>query len=214
MHIPDGFLASPVWETCSILALTGVAVSLKTSRNILSEKNIPLIGVMSAFVFAAQMFNFPILGGTSGHLLGGTLLAVILGPWIGSLVLSIVVIVQCLLFQDGGITALGANIFNMAFIGVFSSYYIYTGLQKILPDKYKFPLSVWISAFFSIVFAAFCCTLELSLSGTIPFNIAIFPMIGVHCLIGIGEGIISVSVLSFVKKVRPDLLLKKELQYV
>ena len=214
MHIPDGFLSAPVWTSLSILGLAGVSFSLKTTRQTLQQKNVPLIGIMAAFIFAAQMFNFPILAGTSGHLLGACLLSVILGPWIGSLVLSIVLIIQCLLFQDGGVTALGANIINMAFIGVFVSYFIYDRLQKILPAKYQFSVSVASAAFISVLVSSLFCTLELSLSGTVPFHISIIPMTGIHALIGLGEAAITLSILSFIKKVRPDLLINKGLSYV
>lgn len=205
MHIPDGFLSPPVFISGWALALGTLSYALKRTKGLLRDRMIPLAGVMAAFIFAAQMLNFPVLGGTSGHLLGGVLAAVTLGPYVGTIVLSLVLIVQCLIFQDGGLTALGTNIFNMAIIGTGVSYYLYVLLRKIIPKK-NILLAVAISSWFSVVMAANFCALELVLSGTSPLRIVLPAMIFVHIFIGIGEAIITTLILSFILRVRPDLI--------
>lgn len=205
MHIPDGFLSPPVFLSGWAASLAVLGFALKRAKKAIKDKMVPLMGVMAAFIFAGQMLNFPILGGTSGHLLGGILAAVTLGPYAGAIVLSLVLLVQCLIFQDGGLTALGANIFNMAFAGTFCSYYLYAVLRKILP-KTKLLLAVFISSWFSVVVAATFCALELSLSGTSAFKIVFPAILFVHIFIGIGEAVITTLILSFILKVRPDLI--------
>jgi len=167
---------------------------------------VSLMGIMSAFIFAAQMINFPVVGGTSGHLLGGVLAAVLLGPYAGAVVLTCVLIFQCLVFQDGGLLALGANIFNMALIGTIGGYLIFKGLNKILSNKKGSLMGAGTAAWFSVVLAASFCALELALSGISPLGVVLPAMVGIHALIGIGEALITVAVLSFVQKVRPDLI--------
>jgi cobalt/nickel transport system permease protein len=202
MHIPDGFLDVKTFGTlCGISAVSlGYAVKKVSKR--LGDKTIPLLGVTAAFIFAAQMLNFPIAGGTSGHFMGGLLACILLGPFCGLIVMSTVLIVQCLVFQDGGLTALGANIFNMGVAGSLIVYYIYVTLKKVIPDT----ISCFFIGWLSIVLGASLCALELAISGTVPLKICLFTMVGYHALIGIGEGLITVSVIGFVKKTRPDLL--------
>ena len=202
MHIPDGFLSPPVFISGWAISLGVLSYSQKKVRRYLKDKMVPLMGVMAAFIFAAQMLNFPVLGGTSGHLLGGVLAAVTLGPYAGALVLSLVLFVQCLIFQDGGLLALGANIFNMAIVGTILSYYLYILLRKAMPRLVAIFLASWLS----VVIASFFCALELGLSGTSPFKVALPAMLFVHFFIGIGEAMITVLVLSFIFKVRPDLI--------
>jgi cobalt/nickel transport system permease protein len=209
MHIPDGFLSPSVFISSWAVALGALTYALKKTRKILKDKLVPLMGVMAAFIFAAQMLNFPVLGGTSGHLLGGVLASVTLGPYAGAIVLSLVLIVQCLIFQDGGLTALGANIFNMAIVGTILSYYLYALLRKILP-KTNMLIPVFISSWFSVVLAATFCALELSLSGTLQFGVVLPAMVFVHIFIGIGEAIITTFILSFILKVRPDLIYREQ----
>jgi len=208
MHIPDGFLSPSVFISGWAVALGFLTYAFRKTQQMLKEKIIPLMGVMAAFIFAAQMLNFPVLGGTSGHLLGGVLAAVTLGPFAASIVISLVLVVQCLLFQDGGITALGANIFNMAIIGTILSYYFYRVLRQALLKK-NMLVSVFIAAWFSVVFAASFCAMELSLSGTSPLKIVLPAMLFVHVFIGLGEAIITTLVLSFIMKVRPDLICER-----
>lgn len=184
--------------------MVSLGYALKKTKKILKEKMIPLMGVMAAFIFAAQMLNFPVLGGTSGHLLGGVLASVTLGPYAGCIVLSLVLIVQCLIFQDGGPTALGANILNMAVVGTIVSYYLYV-LFKIIFKKNTL-LSVFMASWFSVFLASTFCALELAISGTSPLRIVLPAMVFVHIFIGIGEAVITTLVLSFILKVRPDLI--------
>lgn len=207
MHIPDGFLSAPVFVSAWGVSLSFLSYALRKTKQILKEKTVPLMGVMAAFVFAAQMLNFPVLAGTSGHLLGGVLTAVLLGPFAGSIVISLVLVVQCLIFQDGGISALGANILNMAIIGTVFGYFIYFILKKYIFRK-NITIPVFIAAFFSVVLASIACSLELAFSKTIPLNIVLPAMLFVHIFIGIGEATITVLVLGFVLKTRPDLLYK------
>jgi len=204
MHIPDGFLSTPTWVSTWVISLGALSVCLKKLRQLLTDKLVPLMGVMAAFIFAAQMLNFPVAGGTSGHLLGGVLAAVLLGPYAASIVISSVLIVQCLLFQDGGLSALGANIFNMAFVGVFGGYLIYRSIYLFF-GKRMIP-SAFLAAWFSVVLAASVCAVELAISGTSTLNIALPAMAGIHILIGLGEAIITSLVLGFILKTRPDLI--------
>lgn len=205
MHIPDGFLSTPVLATSWAGSLFGISYALKKTRELLKDKSVPLMGVMAAFIFAAQMLNFPVLGGTSGHLIGGVLAAVTLGPFAGVIVLSLVLIVQCLVFQDGGITALGANIFNMAVVGTAIGYYIYAFLKSVLFRKNIFP-AVFIASWLSVVLASSFCAFELAFSGVSPLKVVLPAMAFVHIFIGIGEAIITTLVIAFILKVRPDLI--------
>ncbi len=206
MHIPDGFLSPNVWSITWIFSAGGLAYCVKKTKQILKDKMVPLMGVMSAFIFAAQMLNFPVAGGTSGHLLGGVLAAVLLGPYAGAIVISCVLVVQCLIFQDGGLTALGANIFNMAFVGVVGGYFIYHVLAKIIGGAKGIMIGTAIASWFSVVLASSVCAVELAFSGTSPLHIALPAMAGIHALIGIGEAITTCLVIGFVLKVRPDLI--------
>ncbi|MFH0888686.1 MAG: energy-coupling factor ABC transporter permease [Planctomycetota bacterium] len=206
MHIPDGFLDTKTWVILSAVSVCVIGISVMRANKKLGEKHIPLMGIMSAFIFAAQMLNFPVAGGTSGHFMGSVLASILLGPFASILIMSTVLIVQCLVFADGGITALGANIFNMAVIGSLIGYIIYFIFHKIIRGKTGRLIAVFIAGWCSIVLAASACALELWLSGTIALNIALPAMAGVHSLIGIGEGLITVAVISFIMTTRPDLL--------
>jgi len=208
MHIPDGFLSPPVFISGWAFALSTLSYALKKTKKILKDKMIPLMGVMAAFIFAAQMLNFPVLGGTSGHLLGGVLAGVTLGPYAGCIVLSIVLIVQCLIFQDGGLTALGTNILIMAIIATLASYYFYTFLKNFIFKK-NMLVAVFIASWFSVVLASAFCAFELAISGTSPLRIVLPAMLFVHIFIGIGEALITTLVLNFILKVRPDLIYNK-----
>ena len=210
MHIPDGFLNTPVYTSFWAISGTTVALALKKLKTILKDKMIPLIGVTSAFIFAAQMLNFPIAGGTSGHLIGGVLAAVLLGPWAGIIIISSVLIIQCLVFQDGGLTALGANIFNMAIIGSGLGYLIYAWLKKYFQGNKGILISTAIASWFSVVTASFACALQLTLSGTVPLKIVLPAMVGVHSLIGIGEAVITLLVIVTILRIRPDLIYRNE----
>ena len=166
---------------------------------------VPLMGVMAAFIFAAQMINFPVPGGTSGHLVGGVLAGVVLGPWAGTVVLALVLGVQCLVFQDGGLTALGANIVNMAIIGAWGGASLYDGVRKLTPRVNRLAAAAF-CAWASVVASSAACAAELALSGTSPLRIVLPAMLAVHVLIGIGEAILTAMILGFILKVRPDLV--------
>jgi len=205
MHIPDGFLNLPVSVGAGALSVGGLALALKRLKNRIGERLIPLMGVMAAFIFAAQMFNFPVAGGTSGHLLGGALAAIVLGPMAGTVVLAVVLIVQCLLFQDGGLVALGANVFNMAIVGVWGAWAVYESARKMFPWGGQV-FAIFIASWISVVLASSMCAFELSLSGVVPLPAVLIAMVSVHAVIGIGEGVITVLVVGFLKRVKPELI--------
>jgi len=207
MHIPDGFLSTLVSIVFWVIAISFLALALRNVRRELGDRQVPLMGVLAAAIFAGQMLNFSISGGTSGHLLGAALATILVGPWQAMIIMTAVVSVQALIFQDGGVLALGANIFNMAVVGVFTAYIVHRGIKGVLDNHQK---TIWLSGFFaawtSIVVASFSCALQLALSGTSPAALAIPAMTGVHALIGIGEGLITVAALAFLYATRRDLL--------
>ncbi|XUX00402.1 MAG: energy-coupling factor ABC transporter permease [Dehalogenimonas sp.] len=195
------------------LAATGaisagtIGTAVKVASKKIGEKQVPLMGMLAAFIFAAQMFNFPVAGGTSGHLIGAALCAILIGPWAGVIIMSAVLIAQALIFQDGGLAALGANILNMGVIAVFGSYFIYRLLTKILPDSRRSKLAgAMIAGWFSVMLAALAAAFELASSGASPFEVVGPAMLGIHALIGIGEGLITTLVLSAVVASRADVL--------
>jgi len=206
MHIPDGFLDLKTWIALDVAAAGTIAAAIARANKKMDDKHIPLMGVTAAFIFAAQMLNFPVAGGTSGHLMGGVLAAILLGPFAGLLVMTTILIVQCFIFQDGGVTALGANIFNMGVVGAVVGYFIYLWLNKTIGGVKGMFVSAFAAGWLSIVLAASACALELAISGTVPVKVALPAMAGVHALIGVGEGLITAAVLGFVAKIRPDLL--------
>lgn len=209
MHIPDGFVSGPMNVAGGVTAAMAVGLSAwRASREVQKRPYmVPLLATTAAFVFAAQMLNFPIGGGTSGHFLGGAVVAALLGPWSACLVLTIVLAIQCLGFADGGLTALGTNIFNMGIIGGFGSYVLMRGFRAVLPaGRGGFLAAAAIASWISIVAAAAVCALELALSGTSPLGLVLPAMAGTHALIGIGEALITVAVLSAVIAARPDIL--------
>lgn len=206
MHIPDGFVSNPINAVNAAIALAAFAVALIMTRKSLSDKQVPMLGMAAAFVFAAQMLNFPVAGGTSGHFLGATFALVLLGPWAACLVLFLVLVVQCLLFADGGLTALGSNIVNMGVVGVLVPGLVLAVLRAVLPRTRSAGLAaVAISAWCSVMAAAAACALELGFSGH-PFTVVLPAMLGVHALIAIGEALITATVISAVLAARPDLL--------
>jgi cobalt/nickel transport system permease protein len=203
LHIPDGFLDAKTWVSTAVISAGAISYSVKKTREALSERMVPVMGVLAAFIFAAQMINFPIAGGTSGHLLGAALATVLLGPWASGLIISTVLIIQCLFFNDGGITALGGNILNMAFIGSLVAYAVYRLITGIGGGKRFEQAAVFLAAWVSVLAAAFAATVEVAVSGNLPvsFGVALTAMMGWHVLIGIGEGLITVAVVSFVRGV-------------
>lgn len=207
MHIPDGFLSVGVIIVCWVLSVIGIGVALARTRKALGERQVPVMGVLAAFIFAAQMLNFTIAGGTSGHFLGAALAAILLGPWAAMLTMTTVVAIQALLFQDGGLLALGGNILNMAVIGPVVAYGFYRGVRTLLGNRKGSTLvAAFVAAWVSIVVAAAACAIELGFSGTSPIGVALPAMAGIHALIGIGEGLITLGALALVMATRPDLV--------
>jgi cobalt/nickel transport system permease protein len=207
MHIPDGFLSVLVSVVMWILTILVVAIALKRVGADMDERKVPLMGVLAAAIFAGQMLNFTVLGGTSGHLMGAALATILLGPWAAILVMTTVVSVQALIFQDGGLLVLGANIFNMGIIGVVVSYFVYRSVQKVAQgQKWGIFAGGFAAGWMSIEIAALAVALQLALSGTSPANLAIPAMAGIHAIIGIGEGLITAGALGLIYATRPDLI--------
>ena len=209
MHIPDGFIDVKTAVASGALAATGVGAALWQAKRTLPARRVPLLGVTAAFVFAAQMLNFPVAGGTSGHLVGGVLAAVLLGPGAAIIVLTTVLLVQCFLFADGGVTALGANIFNMGLVNVFVGYAIYRGVRRLVTGQRGLVLAAAFASWCATVLAAICCAGEIAWSGKVPWRLVFPAMTGVHMLIGIGEGAITALVLLAIVRVRPELVERK-----
>ena len=209
LHIPDGFLSTIVSVISWAITIAILSVAVKHTEN-LDEKQVPLMGVMAAFIFAAQMINFPVAGGTSGHLLGGAFAAIILGPWAGMLVMTAVIGVQGLLLQDGGLLVMGANILNMGLVTSAIGF----GLYRLAPSSTENPQQnrnlklglAGIAAWLSVMAGALLTSLQLWLSDTARLDIVLPAMLGIHALIGIGETLITVSALAFIFRTRPDLL--------
>jgi cobalt/nickel transport system permease protein len=207
MHIPDGFVSAPVAVFGWLLMIVFVGAALRQTRHALGERQTPLMGILAAFVFAAQMINFPVAGGTSGHLLGGMLVAALVGPWAALMVMTAVLAVQAFLFQDGGLLALGFNVFNMGILGTFTGYAVYSGVRKLLGSAQNgLFIGAAAGAWVSVEIAAVAASLELAVSGTSALDVALPAMAGVHALIGIGEALITVGALAFIRQARPDLL--------
>ncbi len=205
MHIPDGFLDAKTWATLGAVSAVAVGAAIRRSGAKADEHTVPMMGVVAAFIFAAQMLNFPVAGGTSGHFLGGVLAAILLGPARGFLVMTTVLIVQALLFGDGGITALGANVFNMALIGSAGGFLIYRAAQRLFGRKHlAFP--AFVAGWASVVLAAVACAFELAFSGTVPLSVVLPAMAGIHAVIGLGEGAITAGALALVARIQPGLL--------
>ncbi|WP_231379263.1 energy-coupling factor ABC transporter permease [Candidatus Solirubrobacter pratensis] len=206
MHIPDGFLSNPVAAVLGGVAIVAVAVALRSGRE-LDEESIPLLGVLAAFVFAVQMLNFPVAGGTSGHLLGAALVTALLGPRIAFLVLTVVLVVQALLFADGGVTALGANIVNMGVSGAIVAAGVLAAGRRLLPATRRALLgTVAVASWLAVMAGSALTSAELAVSGTIPLGTVLPAMLGVHALIGAGEAVITVAAVGAVLSARPDLV--------
>lgn len=209
LHIPDGFLNLVVSIACWVVTALVLSVAVSRTNKSLGEKQVPLMGIMAAFIFAAQMINFPVAGGTSGHLLGGALAAITLGPWAGMLVMTAVIAVQALLFQDGGLLVMGANILNMGLLTAAIGYGLYRGA---LGRSRGTKLAVaGMAAWLSVMAGALATALQLWLSGTGNLQTVTLAMLGVHTLIGLGEALITVAALAFIFQTRPDLLDEKSL---
>ena len=206
MHIPDGFLDAKTAMASGALAAVGVGAALWQAKRTLPARRVPLLGVTAAFIFAAQMLNFPVAGGTSGHLVGGVLAAVLVGPGAAMIVMTAVLMVQCFLFADGGVTALGANIFNMGLVNVFVGYAIYRGARRLVNGQRGMILGAAFASWCATVLAAVCCAGQIAWAGKVPWRLVFPAMAGVHMLIGIGEGAITALVLLAIVRARPELI--------
>ncbi|MEU3479089.1 energy-coupling factor ABC transporter permease [Streptomyces sp. NPDC033754] len=209
MHVPDGFINAPVSAVAGVAAAGAVAVSLRGARRELDERTAPLAGLVAAFIFAVQMLNFPVAAGTSGHLLGGALAAILVGPWTGVLCIAVVLLMQGILFADGGLTALGVNITVMGVVTVVVAYALFRGLVLVLPrTRRSVTVASFAAALVSVPAAAAAFTLVYAVGGTtdVPLSKVLTAMVGVHVLIGIGEAVITMLTVGAVVAVRPDLV--------
>ena len=206
MHIPDGFLDTKAAVATGVLAAGGLGVALRQTRRYMPPRRVPLMGLAAAFVFAAQMLNFPVAGGTSGHLIGGVLVAALLGPSVALIVISSVLIVQCFMFADGGITALGANIVNMGLIGGVGGWAIYYLVTRRVKGLFGCVMAAAFASWCSVVVASIVCAGELAVSHIVVWSVGLPAMAGVHMLIGVGEGMITALVLVAIGRVRPELI--------
>jgi cobalt/nickel transport system permease protein len=195
MHIPPGFLKPQVWAPLTVVSAAGIGFALKRTDKVIDERRVPVMGVMAAFIFAAQMVNFPVFAGTSGHLLGAALATAILGMWPAMVVMTSVLIVQALLFQDGGLDALGANVLNMSIWGCLVSGGVLAFARRAGLSRLS---AAAIAGWLSVTGAAVLCALELALSGTTPLLIVLPAMAGVHAVIGIFEAVITIVALKFI----------------
>jgi cobalt/nickel transport system permease protein len=209
MHIPDGFINAPVSLAGGVVAAGLIVVSVRKAAKNLDDRQIPLAGLVAAFIFAMQMLNFPVAGGTSGHLLGGLLAGVLVGPWVGSLAMSVVFLVQALVFADGGLTALGLNIILMGYTTCFGGYGIFLLIRKLLPARKSSVVAASaVAAWCGVVLASVVFTVYYAVGGTggAPLGTVAVAMVGVHMLIGIGEAVITALTVGAVLATRPDLV--------
>ncbi|HET9143908.1 energy-coupling factor ABC transporter permease [Actinophytocola sp.] len=209
MHMSDGLINAPVSALFGAVAVLGVTFVAMRARRDLDERTAPMAGLVAAFIFAVQMLNFPVLPGVSGHLLGGALAAILVGPWVGALCITTVLVVQSLVFADGGLTALGANITNMALIGTAAGYLIALALRPLaVRSRPGLITTAVLAGFFGTVAASLGFVLEFALGGDAAFSLGAVSVtvLGVHCLIGIGEGVITALTVGAVASVRPDLV--------
>jgi cobalt/nickel transport system permease protein len=209
MHMPDGFIDLPVSVAAGAVAVGGVALCVRGARRTLDERLAPMAGLTAAFIFAVQMLNFPVAAGTSGHLLGAALAAVLIGPYAGALAVTTVLIIQALLFADGGLSALGLNVINMAFVTTVVAWLVFRGLLRMLPRTRASVVTAGaVGALLSVPAAALAFTIEYAIGGTATFQVGevLAAMVGVHVLIGIGEAAITAVTVSAVMAARPDLV--------
>lgn len=209
MHVPDGFIDPPVSIAAGVVAVAGLGVCLRGARRELDERTAPLAGLVAAFVFAVQMLNFPVAAGTSGHLLGGALAAILVGPYTGALCVAVVLIVQGLFFADGGLTALGVNITDMSLVTVVVGYLVFRLVVAVLPKtRFGVIAASAVSAFVAVPAAALMFVLFYAVGGTsdVAVSTVLTAMVGVHVLIGLGEAAITAVTVGSVLAVRPDLV--------
>jgi len=213
MHTPDGFINAVTSVGAGGVAIGTMGVAVRRTRELLGERQVPLAALTAAFIFAVQMLNFPVASGTSGHLLGGVLAAVLVGPWTGAICVAVVLVVQGLLFADGGLSALGLNIVNMSLVGAIGGYLIFTAIRRLLPRSLRevdavIALIAGVAAFLSVPLAAAAFTAEFAIGGNADIGVTTvaWAMIGTHVLIGAGEGVITALAVGAVLASRPDLV--------
>ncbi len=209
MHIPDGFIDVGTSAAAGVISAGGVGVALKKASRTMEDRQAPLAGLVAAFVFAVQMLNFPVAAGTSGHLLGGVLATVLVGPWVGAICIALVLFVQGVFFADGGLSALGLNVLNMAIVGGLGGYAVFVTARAILPSRRSMIVAASVvAAFLSVVMASVGFFVEYAIGGVGEVSLgAVFgAMVGVHALIGVGEAAITAATVGAVLAVRPDLV--------
>ncbi|MGB9377638.1 MAG: energy-coupling factor ABC transporter permease [Mycobacteriales bacterium] len=209
MHVPDGFINAPVSLGAGVVAAAGIAVSLRGARRELDDRTAPMAGLVAAFVFAVQMLNFPIAAGTSGHLLGGALAAILVGPYTGAICVAVVILVQAFFFADGGLTAIGVNVVNMSLVTAVVGYLIFRGVLKVLPRRQSSIIAAaFTAALVSVPVASLSFVAFYAIGGTTDVSLGAVTaaMLGVHVLIGIGEAIITALTVGSIIAVRPDLV--------
>jgi cobalt/nickel transport system permease protein len=209
MHMSDGLVNAPVSALFGAVAIAGVGVAAARARRDLDDRMAPMAGLVAAFIFATQMLNFPVLPGVSGHLLGGALAAILVGPWVGALCVTIVLALQALIFADGGLTALGTNVTNMAVIGTAAGFLVALALRPLIRrGRFGLVAVSFVAAFVNVVLASLGFVLQFALGGDSAFALGAVAgtVVGVHLLIGIGEGIITALTVAAVASVRPDLV--------
>lgn len=198
MHIPDGLLSTPAWATTAVAAAGYLGGAVRKLKHQDGDRLVPYLGVMGAFIFAAQMLNFPVAGGTSGHLIGAALAAMLFGPWAASILMAVILAIQALVFFDGGLTALGSNILNMAVVAPWVGYAVF----KLLSQS---NLGVFLASWLSVLAAALAGSLELAVSGLAPLGVILAPMLGWHLLIGLGEGLITTVAYRYLAAALPEM---------
>jgi cobalt/nickel transport system permease protein len=207
LHIPDGFLSTVLSIIGWVFALAMIGIAARQTRHQLGERQIPLMGVLAAFIFAAQAINFPVAAGTSGHLLGGALAAIVMGPWAATLIMTAVISVQALLFQDGGLLVMGWNILNMGVFTAFTGYATYALMRRFLGEGARSRIAAaFVGAWLSVEVGAIATALELALSRTSPLSLGLPAMASVHALIGLGEAVITTGAIALLQASRPELL--------
>lgn len=209
MHIPDGFINAGTSIAAGVVSAGGIGAALRRAAREMEDRQAPLAGLVAAFVFAAQMLNFPIAAGTSGHLLGGVLAAVLVGPWAGAICVALVLLVQAIFFADGGLSALGLNVLNMAILGALGGYVVFRVLREVLPKRRPMVVvAAALAAWASVVLASLAFFAEYAVGGVggVPLGAVFTAMVGIHALIGVGEAVITALTVSAVMAVRPDLV--------
>src|SRR5438477_9607418 len=206
MHIPDGFLATPVWAALDVAAAPAVGLIVRRAQRGFDDSKVPLLGVMGAFVFAAQMINFPVGVGTSGHLVGGALLACTLGPAAAAVVMTAILAIQALVFQDGGVLALGANVFNMAIVGVWAAYLPFHFLHS---GRWR-KACIFAGGLISVLAAALLALAELMISGVSMPGSIIGVSLGLFVVSALLEGAITLALLQSLESINPDFVRRPE----